>query len=113
MLRPALLLKVAAGVASRSISDWRKSAVMPPMEMDSEPPRPRSINGHFLPARVHVDLRDAPATQQQARIRDDHLSVRHRNTSRSRTRRACTKVAQAACSFFALHRAAGVILSGI
>ncbi|KAJ7808035.1 hypothetical protein B0H14DRAFT_2609234 [Mycena olivaceomarginata] len=73
-------------VASRSISDWRKSAVMPPMEMDSEPPRPRSINGHFLPARVHVDLRDAPATQQQARIRDDHLSVRHRNTSRSRTR---------------------------
>ncbi|KAJ7840202.1 hypothetical protein B0H14DRAFT_2512693 [Mycena olivaceomarginata] len=73
-------------IASSSISDWRKSAVMPPMEMDSEPPRPRSINGHLLPARVHVNLRDAPETQQQARIRDDHLSVRHRNTSRSRTR---------------------------
>lgn len=28
-------------IASSSISDWRKSAVMPPMEMDSEPPRPR------------------------------------------------------------------------
>jgi hypothetical protein len=29
------------GLASTSISDWRKSAVAPPAEMDPEPPHPR------------------------------------------------------------------------
>ncbi|KAJ6607120.1 hypothetical protein B0H10DRAFT_2073189 [Mycena sp. CBHHK59/15] len=59
--------------------------------MDSEPPRPRSINGHVFPARVHVDLRYGPASQQQFRaLDDDHHQRRHRNTSRSRSRSPTT-----------------------
>ncbi|KAJ7677748.1 hypothetical protein DFH06DRAFT_559873 [Mycena polygramma] len=43
------------------------------MDIDSEPPRPRSINGHVFPARVQVDLRYAPDNQPaQGSDRDDH-----------------------------------------
>ncbi|KAF7366106.1 hypothetical protein MVEN_00487400 [Mycena venus] len=65
------------GLASQSISDWRNSAVVQPMEIDSEPPHPRSINGHVFPARVHVDLHY---------VRDGGHSRRRPNNDHSRSR---------------------------
>ncbi|KAJ7624264.1 hypothetical protein DFH06DRAFT_754751 [Mycena polygramma] len=69
------------GLASASISDWRRSAVAPPMEIDSEPPRPRSINGNVFPARVQVDLRYAPSGSSgpsRSHARDQDLDDQQR-----------------------------------
>ncbi|KAJ7088510.1 hypothetical protein B0H15DRAFT_1022499 [Mycena belliarum] len=42
---------------------WRYSAVEP-MLIDQEEPRPRSINGHVFPARVHLDLHAGPSRRR-------------------------------------------------
>ncbi|KAJ7649297.1 hypothetical protein B0H17DRAFT_1338728 [Mycena rosella] len=62
--RPEAFDSPRRGLASRSISDWRHSAVAPrPTEIDEEP-RPRSINGNVFPERVQLDLHSGSSSSR-------------------------------------------------